>query len=275
MVDQASNLNLAGAVSPANSASNALFTPETGRFMREVLEKALTHPEGVAPHWSAEAWAFLANMLVNDYLHGWNHAGQAELNRAEEAAQNARDLNPGLALAYHVSGLIYRARGKHDDAQAAFDEAVRLDPKFARAQAQKGNELVLRGLPKDALPCVDEAIRLSPHDAALGNFYWVKGRAHFFSGEYGEAASWLQKSVELQPTVWYSWLYLVSAYALKGETDNAAKILSQFEGNPQFGKYTLKDVKSYEQSNPNSNDVVVKARQKFHEGLTAAGIRTE
>jgi adenylate cyclase len=272
MAEPLVKLNMRGALSRANAASNALVTPETSRFLREILEKALANPVGVAPRWVAEAWALLANILVNDYLHSWNHAGNVELNRAEEAMQNALAIAPSLVLAHHADGLIHRARGDHQAAFEAFERAVQLDPNFARAHAQKGNELTLLGRPKDALPCVDEAIKLSPNDPALGTFYWIKGRAHFYAGEYDDAIPSLQKSVEILPTIWYNWLYLVSAYARR-DKDKAITILKQFGSLPQFGDLTLTDVKQYEKANPDDDPAVVKAREEFHEGLKMAGIR--
>src|SRR6516225_9230976 len=113
MVAQVLNLSKLGAVSRANMASNALVTPETSRFLREILEKALTNPVGVAPRWAAEAWALLANVLVNDYLQSWNNAGMVELNSAEDAVQNALAIDRNLVLAHHAKGLVLRARGDH------------------------------------------------------------------------------------------------------------------------------------------------------------------
>jgi tetratricopeptide (TPR) repeat protein len=187
MAEREETLNIVGALSHANAASNGLITPETSRFLREILQKALRNPVGVAPRWVAEAWALLANILVNDYLHSWNHAGRVELNEAEEAMENALAIDPQLALAHHSNGLIHRARGDHQAALDAFTQAVQFDPRFARALAQQANELTLLGRPQEALPRVEEAIKLDPHDPALGIFYWVKGRAHFFAGQYKEA----------------------------------------------------------------------------------------
>ena len=271
MAKQAASLTLAGPQSRANAAANALINPETSRFTREILEKALTNPLGVAPRWAAEAWGLLANILVNDYLHAWNNAGYQELNEAEDAVYNALALDPELALAYHASGLIHRARGDHQAALDDFDKAVQYDPDFARAHAQKGNELVLLGRPQNGLPCVDQAIQLSPNDPAAGSFHWIKGRAHFFDGDYPAAASSLQQSIALLPTVWYSWLYLVSALALqKGIKNQATALLKQFEA--QFGKYTIKQVEELERANPNSIKLVVDGRRNFHNGLKVAGM---
>ena len=232
----------------------------------------MANPVGVAPRWAAEAWALLANILVNDYLHSWKHAGKVELNKAEEAMENALALNSELAQAYHAKGLILRARGDHDGAFEAFEKAVELDPNFARAHAQKGNELILRGQPADALPCVQQAIDLSPNDVALGIFYWIRGRAHFFAGNYDAAIQPLEQSVEMRYNLWYPWTYLVAATAVK-DKPRAEAILAQFKS--LFGELTLKDIKEYEKANPDDNKVVVDARGALHRLLQDAGMREE
>jgi len=274
MTAAAASLSMVGALSRAKAASNGLITPETNRFLREILEKALSNPVGVAPRWLAEAWALLANVLVNDYLHSWNHAGRAELNKAEEAAGNALAIDPELALGHHANGLVLRARGDHQAAYDAFTRAVQYDPYFARALAQQGNELTLLGRPEEAVPCAEAAIKLSPNDPTAGIFHWVKGRAHFFAGKYSDAIPSLERSVELHPTVWYNWLYLVSAYA-RVDMAQAIAMLAQFVGQPLFGGLTLKDVQEYEKASPNDNNIVVEAREAFHEGLKIAGMKEQ
>jgi tetratricopeptide (TPR) repeat protein len=273
---QAVNPSSVGILSHANLASNAFFTPQMSRFIREILEKALTNPIGVAPRWLAEAWALLANLLVNDYLNSWNHAGKEELNKAEDAAENALALNRQLPLAHHARGLAHRARGEHAEALGAFTRAVDLDPNFARALAQKANEWILLGAPRKAVPRVAKAIQLSPRDPASATFYWIEGRAHFYAGDYSGAIPPLRRSVEIQSNLWYSWAYLVSAHALSpNQQDNneATNVLQQFTGLPQFRGITLADVEEFEEANPDSNAVVVQARQNLHNGLIAAGLR--
>lgn len=272
MAENAASPGPAGRTSRANAAANALVSPETSRFLREILEKALANPVGVAPRWAAEAWGLLANVLINDYLHGWNNAGYQELNKADDAVYNALALDPESALAHHARGLVHRARGEHEKALADFEKAVQYDPNFARAHAQKGNELLLLGKPAEALDCVDEAIHISPNDPASGSFHWIKGRAHFYNKKLAQAIASLQRSVDLLPTVWYNQLYLVSASALgKGKDQKkAASMLAQFQD--QFGQYTIAQVKNLEKANPNSGKLVVDGRAKFHEGLKAAGM---
>jgi len=276
------SLNVAaGALSRANVAANSLATPESSRFFREILEKALANPESRSRPWAAEAQALLANILVNDYLHSWNQAGDDELDAAETAMKEA--LKTDLPLAHHAKGLIYRARGYHKDARKAFARAVELDPTFARALAQEGNESTLLGKIEDALRSVNKAIRLSPYDPALGTFHWIKGRAHFVAAQsddepdknaqYDKAIRSLKESVKRLSTVWYNWAYLVSAYLARGHREEAVAILNQFTSQSQFREFTLEDVKKYEKANPDGHPLIVKAREAVYAGLKAAGLK--
>jgi adenylate cyclase len=243
------------------------ITPEHTLAARRLLEQSVRLDPG-----SAESWGWLADLLVSDYLNRWNGAGTDQLDQAEDAVRRALAIDPDLALAHYGDGLIRRTRGKHHAALEAFRLAVKLNPNFARAYAQEGNELVYVGRPAEAAPLVEKAIRLSPLDPSLGQFYWILGRAHFIAGNYRDAIGWLQKSVEVRPNIWYNRLYLVSAYALSGDTDQAKQTLHEFNSDTQFSGYTLARVDSSEKATPNDNAVVVAGRQKFREGLRAAGM---
>lgn len=202
----------------------------------------------------------------------WNGAGKDQLDQAEQAKRNAIALDPELALAYYADGLIHRARGEHHAAFEAFRHAVKLNPNFARADAQEGDELVNIGRPLEAPALVDAAISLSPLDPSLGQFYWIKGRAHFFAGDYQDAITWLQKSVEVRSNLWYNRLYLVSAYELSGDAEQAKRVLRDFYSRTEFKGYTLSRVETAERANPNDDPVVVGGRQKFRSALLAAGL---
>ena len=165
-----------------------------------------------------------------------------------------------------------RAKGEHERALEAFSRALDLNHNMTRALAEKGNELTLLGRPAEAPALVEKAIKLSPRDPALGGFYWIIGRARFFSGSYRDAIPWLRKSVALRPNDWYNRLYLVSAYALDDQQDEAKKGLQDFNLIAQFAGYTLERVTSSEKTNPDDNLVVVSARQKLREGLQLAGM---
>lgn len=111
-------------------------------------------------------------------------------------------------------GLVRRAQGDHHEAQVAFDRAIELNRNLAFAYAQKGYSLTLVGRPAEAPPFVERAIQLRPYDPSIGMFQWIIGRALFSTSQYEDAIVWLCKSVEARPNIWFTRLYLVSAYAL-------------------------------------------------------------
>lgn len=243
------------------------ITPEHTLAARRLLEEALR----LDPR-SGEAWAWLADLVASDYLNRWNDTGKDQLEEAATAVERALAIDQTLALAHFANGLVQRAKGEHQAALDAFSQALKLNPSFARAYAQGAAQLVNVGRPKEAPPLVEKAIKLSPRDPSLGVFYWIIGRAEFFSADYHNAIASLEKSVGLRQNLWYNRLYLVSAYALVGNQDQASRVLSEFNSHPQFHGYTLERVDLSEGANPNENPVVVAGRQKFHEGLLKAGM---
>lgn len=258
-------------ISRARVLHRQLRTPENSLEIRGLLQRALADPAGLAPRDLAETWSLLAEILMCDYLNIWNGAGTGELARAEEAVRRALDIVPDLAGAHYASGLIHRARGRHEAALAAFARSVELNPEFALAHAQQGAQLIYTGRPLEALPLIEAALRISrPQSPARPMFCWYMGRAYFYAGKYGDAIPWLQQSVEGRGNLWYNRLYLVSAHALSGDRDAAAEVLRAF--NVEFPNFTLARVIASEQTNPNDNPIAVAARQQFHDGLLRAGM---
>jgi adenylate cyclase len=251
----------------ATSLFFSSIAPENTLATRQLLQRSVMLDPS-----SAEAWARLAHVIVNDHLNQWNSTGREQLRDAEEAVGKALVIDPNLALAHLANGLIQRARGAHHAALEAFSRAIELDRNFATAYAQQGNQFTLVGRPAAAPPLVEQAIRLSPHDPSIGVFQWFIGRANFFAARYEEAIPWLRKSVETRPNVWYNRLYLVSAYALSDMLQAAAAALDEFHRRFPTPFCTLAVVAALESATPNDDPTVVAARDKFHTGLVQAGM---
>lgn len=261
------------------SQAKALYgrlTPESTLAARRLLETALDDPAaGLAASLDrpvlAESWALLADILTCDYLNRWNGADAGHIAQAEAAVEAALRLDPALPLAHYARGFILRAQGRHEQALAAYARTIELNPDFIRAYAHQAAELLYLGRLDEVPPLVLIAIDRTPAgNLALGMFYWILGRCHFFAARYKEAISWLRRSVEVRPNLWYNRLYLVSAYALIGQHDDAQRTLGEF--NTLFPDYTVARVRRDEQTNPNRHPVVVEGRKRFHQGLLAAGM---
>jgi TolB-like protein/Tfp pilus assembly protein PilF len=251
----------------ATSLFFSSMAPENTLATRQLLQQSAALDSS-----SAETWARLGQIIAVDYVNNWNNTGTEQLQDAEKAVRRALLIDSNHALAHVAHGLVERARGEHHSALEAFSRAIELDRNFASAYANKGNELSLVGRPAEAPPLVEQAIRLSPHDPTIGLFYWIIGRAHFFSGQHHQAIPWLRKSVEAKPNLWYNRLYLVSACALADMPEQATRALSEFNRLFPSPVYTLAVVEARESATPNDDPTVVAARDKFHEGLVRAAM---
>jgi TolB-like protein/class 3 adenylate cyclase len=258
----ATDLRLHGMAAYMNS-----LTPANTLAGRRFLEQAVR----LDPNYGL-AWAWLADVLVSDYLNGWNDAGTAQLGQAEGAVRHAIAIDPDLALSHYAEGFIHRAKGEHQAALVSFDRAIEINPNYARAYAQKGNELINVGRPAEAPPLAERAIKLSPRDPSIGMFYWIIGKAHFFAGAYRDAIPWLQRSVEVRPNLWYGHLYLVGAHSLVGENATARKILDEFHSRFRDPRFTLAVVEAHERADPNDDPFYREGRRKLHDGLLEAGL---
>jgi adenylate cyclase len=207
------------------------LTPKSTLAARHDLKKALE----LDPR-SAEAWSRLAYVLIIDFFRGWNNAGEAEVEQAEAAVQNAYDLDQSIAIAHFVDGKIRQVKGDPLGALDALNEALRLDPNLAVAWAQKADELIFLGRAKESPDLVRTAIDLSPRDPDIGLFYWFMGHAYFAMKDYDKAIYWLQKSVEKRPAVWSSRAFLIGAYALKGRLDQEEAKAAVNEYRTKFGE---------------------------------------
>jgi adenylate cyclase len=221
---------------------------------------------------AAETAAFTATTVLCQYLNRWDDAGPAEVAEAEAAINEALGHDPNLFLAHYAQGFLRRTRGQHQASLEAFDRTIKYAPEFARAYAQKGEQLLYLGRPDEAIAAVERAMKMSPKSAVRGYFYWVIGRARFFTQQDSEAVTWLQRSVRNWQNVWYNRLYLVSAHAHCGKTPAARRVLNAFS--TQFQGYTLARVTENERATPDDHPFVIAGRERFHDGLRRAGMAT-
>ena len=79
----------------------------------------------------------------------------------------------------------------------------------------------MAGRPEEALPLLEQAIALDPRGWKVANFLQFQCRAYLALGRYDDAIMACQKSLALEDW-WLRHLYLVAAYAQKGDLAKAA-----------------------------------------------------
>jgi adenylate cyclase len=244
------------------------LTPENSLFARKFLEASLA----LDPY-SAEAWSELALVLVRDFLRHWNGATEKEVDRAEEAVQKAFANAPWIATAHLAEGYIRRSRGDEEAALDAFEQALVANPSLALAYSAKAGQLISLGRAKEAPELLTKAITISPNDPDIGFFYNYMGRAYFAMEEYDQAIKWFQKSVQLQPTLYYNRAWLLSAYALTERLQQHETQAALIEYQTKFKNWGLQNIQAwFAEREPNPRPGFKATLDKLYEGLKKAGL---
>jgi DNA-binding winged helix-turn-helix (wHTH) protein/TolB-like protein len=126
---------------------------------------------------------------VNMALNGWVSAEEARrlLDEAEPAIAHATELDSRDVGVQVLRGAYLRARGREEDAIAAFTRAIELLPSYALAHAELGRAKIEVGLASDAVADLEEAVRLSPNDPYISTWYFWAGMAEAHAGHYRSA----------------------------------------------------------------------------------------
>jgi tetratricopeptide (TPR) repeat protein len=246
-------------------------TPETTLASRQALEEALR----LDPNW-AEAWSELAYVLIIDFFRGWNDANNEVVEAAKQAVDKAYAIDRSIALTHLAEGKIREIEGDFLGEVDALDEALRLDPNLLVAYAHKANAMILLGRVQEAPALLEKAIALSPRDPDIGLFYWFMGRAYFVMKDYNNAIQWLEASAQERPTTWFTWAYLISAYALTGRLRNNEAQAALNEYRAKFQNWplnpTIKDYYTQGRYRNAAPDLMASLQEFFNGLQTAQGM---
>jgi adenylate cyclase len=108
-----------------------------------------------------------------------------------------------------------------DAALEASAEGMRIDPYRDAAVGTRAWVLIFTGRAGEALPVLDRAIALNPESSVLAWFVFAQCEAHLSLGHYDEAIAACEKYLALEDD-WYPHVFLVGAYAQKGDMAKAA-----------------------------------------------------
>jgi DNA-binding response OmpR family regulator/TolB-like protein len=218
----------------------------------------------------AESLAGLAHTHISDVFCRWSGDPDRQVELADASMTRAIEIDPRLAFAYHVRGLVLRVQQQYERALAAFDMAAQLKPSLAPAHAEIGftRAALDRG---DGAARAHEGLvlarRISPRDPVLANWLYGIGVGHLKRNEKAEAIRFLNESIGLNPLP-PALAYLASAHALNGDDARARSTLCEFmraqphETLGSFGRRLLADHQIF----PGS---------LVFEGLRKAGLREQ
>lgn len=122
---------------------------------------------------------------------------------ALQAYDNAIELDPNNAKAWHCECIALTSRSKYEEGIKACDKATELDPKDAMAWVKKALALISLGRNEECILAAEMAIELDPKLAIA----WIeKGDALASEGKYDEAIKAIDKALEIDPKLTAGWL---------------------------------------------------------------------
>jgi tetratricopeptide (TPR) repeat protein len=122
---------------------------------------------------------------------------------------------------------VVRVRGPHPEAIREYETVLALNRNWVSALAVIGRCKIFLGFLEEAILTQKQAIRLSPRDPQIGIWYFRTGQACLLQSRIDRAVAWFEKGLGANPAPPFLHRYLASAYALKGESQQAATELAE------------------------------------------------
>jgi TolB-like protein len=206
-----------------------------GRFYRAID----LDPDFAAAHGMA------ARCYVWRKSNGRGASGEQETTEAVRLAQRAIELGKDDAVALGCGGWALAHVGRDLDRGAAFIErALMLNPSLISTWFFSGYVKIFIGEPEAAIERLAHAMRLSPLDPNFARMKAITGLAHFLSGRYDDASSWVEEGM-LEGTSALSLAMLrvaAASNALGGRLEKAQPAIARLRGfDPAFRVSNLAD----------------------------------
>ncbi|MNM42691.1 invasion protein regulator [compost metagenome] len=161
-------------------------------------------------------------------LNGWMDNRTEEIAEGARLARLAVELGRDDAVALTRGGhALGHLTGDLDGAIALLDRARLLNPNLAPAWYLGGILRALRGETETAIDNLNHAARLSPLDPEMFRMQVGIALAHFFAGRLDEAAAWAEKSLLNLPSLLAAVALLAASHALSGRMDSARQAMQR------------------------------------------------
>ena len=191
----------------------ASFSAEDLSEARRLLQQSLAIDPNYARSYGMLATSYCAvwaNSVDNEFL------STGALDRAEQLARKAIQLDPNLVFARAVLALVLAWRRDYEASMIEVERALALNPN--NLDWRLGMVLILAGHARRAVDVLEACTRLDPfcHPMTGG----MLGRAHYMLGQYAQALPLLRDNAARvsQP---HAHLWLAATYAQLGQLDAA------------------------------------------------------
>jgi TolB-like protein/Tfp pilus assembly protein PilF len=198
-----------------------LMRPDAQRLQAALaaFREAIDRDPTCARAWAGTAYAYRSQVMTAD------RDPREMFPLAKAAVERALAIDPNSAEAYSAKGFIeFWYDWDWPRAEASLARAIALNPNHAEAQLAMAHLLVNIGRAQDALPFTRRAIALdtlSPLINSLGSSFLRS------AGQKEEAATLLQKTLELEPDAWIAMRIKANQAMARGDAAQAIASLKR------------------------------------------------
>lgn len=161
-------------------------------------------------------------------INGWMLARSEEIAEGIRLARLAVELGRDDAMALTRGGhALAHLAGDLDGGIALLDRARLLNPNLAPAWYLGGILRALHGETEQAIRDLEHASRLSPLDPEMFRMHVGMALAHFFAGRYDCAVGWTEKALGNLPTLLPALALGAASHALSGRLEDASQALQR------------------------------------------------
>jgi len=176
-------------------------------------------------------------------LNGWMNDRAQEIAEGARLARLAVEFGRDDAVALTRGGhALAHLAGDIDGGIALIDRARLLNPNLAPAWFLGGILRALRGETEAAIENLTHATRLSPLDPEMFRMQVGMALAHFFARSFDAAADWSEKALGSLPSLLPTAALLAASYAHSGRMDKAIPAMQRLQAlDPSLRISSLKD----------------------------------
>ena len=220
-------------------------TKEGNVATRALFEQALK----IDPD-DATALAGSASTYLIEYSYGWANPETDYEAKILGQADRAIALAPRTPWNYSAKVNWLTLTGRAKEALRVADAEVAINPNYAAAYSYRANTQRFLRQFEQAKSDLQQAMRLSPLDPRMGAFLDKLGWVELGLGHFDAAIEASSKAIDAGSTVWFTYLCLAIAHALRDDTDDAKTALTEarrlnpklnvkyMTGNKMFADYT-------------------------------------
>jgi adenylate cyclase len=190
--------------------------------IRALFEQALK----IDPN-DADALGDDATTYLNEYSFGWTNPDTDYEAKILGQADRAIALTPHNPWNYSTKSVYLTNTGRAKEGLRVADAAIAINPNYASEYAYRSIAETVLGQFEQAKSDIQQAMRLSPRDPRMGPWHDYMAWAEAGLGHYDAAIEEANEAIDAGYKVFYPYLDLAAAHAIKGEMDEAKTALTE------------------------------------------------